>query len=378
MSTAHTRLAGVFFEPSTTLLLLGDVLLLILACYRSQSFSLAVHEQVAQEAENSPINVYAAVVIPIAGSVMLLALFFFLDKMFYFLVVLFGLSAFTSMMMFVHPTVVQARRYLFPRLAEEQTFSIRGRSCRLPVFDLLVCGACAGLVVAGWLLTYHWVFVDLLAVALAVQAIATLRLPNLMVSTLLLCVFFVYDVFWVFISPLIFGKSVMVEVAIGVTSGSIPLPMLILVPKFLSSGNGLLGLGDIVLPGIVLAYLFRCDFTKATQIAPNRRLRLTEVLAVDYGYFVPCLCGYAIGLVVTFAALAIMQLGQPALLYLVPSTLGTALVLAAKRGELAQMWRQKAPEREPEETSSDEEAPGGQQETDVEMQRVPVVAEEDK
>jgi signal peptide peptidase-like protein 2B len=219
--------------------------------------------------------------------------------------------------------------------------------------------------------------VDLLAVALAVQAIATLRLPNLMVSTLLLCVFFVYDVFWVFISPLIFGKSVMVEVAIGVTSGSIPLPMLVLVPKFLSSGNGLLGLGDIVLPGIVLAYLFRSDFAKATQSAPNRRLKLTEVLAVEKGYFVPCLCGYAIGLVVTFAALAIMQLGQPALLYLVPSTLGTALVIAAIRGELAQMWRQKTPEREPEETSSDEEAPGGQ-EADVEMQRVPVAAEEDK
>ncbi len=90
MSTAFDRLAGVFFEPSTTLLLLGDVLLLVLAAYRSQSFSLAVHEQVAHEAESSHLNVYAAVAIPLVGSAVLVALFFFLDKMFLFLVLLFG------------------------------------------------------------------------------------------------------------------------------------------------------------------------------------------------------------------------------------------------------------------------------------------------
>ncbi len=279
--------------------------------------------------------------------------------------------------MFAHPTVVAGRRWLFPQLAEEQTFALRGRTCRLALFDLLVCGACAGLVVAGWLLTYHWAFVDLLAVAMAVQAVATLRLPNLMVSTLLLCVFFVYDVFWVFVSPLLFGgKSVMVEVAVGVTSSSIPLPMLVLVPKFLSGGSGLLGLGDIVLPGILLAFLFRCDFAKATKaVGSARRLRLTEVLAVPQGYFAPCLCGYATGLVLTFAALAVTQLGRPALLYLVPSTLGTALLLAHRRGELGEMWRQKTPEPAHDATSSDEEEAAV---TDVEMQRLPDAAEEDK
>jgi hypothetical protein len=68
--------------------------------------------------------------------------------------------------------------------------------------------------IAGWLATKHWFFVDILATAMAVQAVATLRLPNLLIATVLLCVFFLYDVFWVFLSPWLFGgKSVMVEVS---------------------------------------------------------------------------------------------------------------------------------------------------------------------
>ncbi len=88
--SAFERLCFVFLEPSTTLLLVAVVAILVLASYRSQSFSLALQDIVAHEAETSTLNVYAAIAIPIAGSLMLLALFFFLDMMYYFLVVLFG------------------------------------------------------------------------------------------------------------------------------------------------------------------------------------------------------------------------------------------------------------------------------------------------
>ncbi len=276
------------------------------------------------------------------------------------LITFFG-SAVGSTMIFVHPTVVASRRALFPRLPEQRTWQIRGRACGVGAsIDAVVCGVIAVGCAVGWLLTKYWVLVDFLAVAMAVQAIATLRVPSLKVAALLLIVFFIYDVFWVFLSPFLFsGKSVMVEVAVGVTGASIPLPMLILVPKFFSNGSGLLGLGDIVLPGILLAFLFRHDFETTKRSIPNRVLSLIEILPVRGGYFVPCLTGYAIGLVVTFAALAITQLGQPALLYLVPFTLGPALILAAKRGELGAMWR-----RKPEEAISDDE----KESKDVEMQ----------
>ncbi len=44
------------------------------------------------------------------------------------------------------------------------------------------------------------------------------------------------------------------------------------------------------------------------------------------------------GLVLTFVALALMRAGQPALLYLVPCTLLTVLLLAWRRGDLGAMW----------------------------------------
>jgi len=47
---------------------------------------------------------------------------------------------------------------------------------------------------------------------------------------------------------------------------------------------------------------------------------------------------YGLGLLVTFAALAIMGTGQPALLYIVPLTLGTAVIVGWQRKELRQLW----------------------------------------
>lgn len=47
---------------------------------------------------------------------------------------------------------------------------------------------------------------------------------------------------------------------------------------------------------------------------------------------------YGIGLLVTFVALALMQMGQPALLYLVPCTLLTSFAVALWRKELAMFW----------------------------------------
>ncbi|KAG7250177.1 hypothetical protein CRUP_015329 [Coryphaenoides rupestris] len=47
---------------------------------------------------------------------------------------------------------------------------------------------------------------------------------------------------------------------------------------------------------------------------------------------------YGIGLLLTFVALAVMKMGQPALLYLVPCTLLTSLAVALWRRELPQFW----------------------------------------
>lgn len=56
------------------------------------------------------------------------------------------------------------------------------------------------------------------------------------------------------------------------------------------------------------------------------------------GYYPIGLIGYLIGLTAANAAVALMQMGQPALLYLVPAIMGPVIALAWRRGELADWW----------------------------------------
>merc|ERR1711937_393859 len=99
--------------------------------------------------------------------------------------------------------------------------------------------------------------------------------------------------------------------------------MLLRIPSFGDplGRDRMLGFGDIALPGLLISYLRRHDMR-------SDRSGCT-------GYFVPAVVGYFIGLCVTILALLIMQMGQPALLYLVPGTLGTTLLIASRRGEVA-------------------------------------------
>ncbi|KAM6467306.1 signal peptide peptidase-like 2B isoform 2-T2 [Liasis olivaceus] len=180
---------------------------------------------------------------------------------------------------------------------------------------------------------WAWILQDALGIAFCLYMLKTIRLPTFKGCTLLLLVLFVYDVFFVFITPYLTksGESIMVEVAAGPTDSSTreKLPMVLKVPRLNFSPLALcdrpfslLGFGDILVPGLLVAYCHRFDI----QVQSSRV------------YFVACTIGYGIGLLVTFAALAWMQKGQPALLYLVPCTLLTSLLVALWRQELAMFW----------------------------------------
>lgn len=55
-------------------------------------------------------------------------------------------------------------------------------------------------------------------------------------------------------------------------------------------------------------------------------------------YFAPLVVAYAVGLLMANVAVYVMNMGQPALLYLVPCTLGTMSVLGWRRQELRALW----------------------------------------
>ena len=48
--------------------------------------------------------------------------------------------------------------------------------------------------------------------------------------------------------------------------------------------------------------------------------------------------GYAVGLLLANIMVVVMHMGQPALLYLVPCTLGLVTILAFQRGDLSELW----------------------------------------
>ena len=72
-----------------------------------------------------------------------------------------------------------------------------------------------------------------------------------------------------------------------------------------------------------------------------RRFDLTHRFGLAGGYFLPCIVGYGTGLLTTYCALWFSWFGdqgQPALLYLVPGTLGTVTLLALSRGQWQGLW----------------------------------------
>lgn len=56
-------------------------------------------------------------------------------------------------------------------------------------------------------------------------------------------------------------------------------------------------------------------------------------------YFWAVIGGYLAGIVVTFGVNAVTRAGQPALLYLVPFTLGAVILTAEKRKEFSKVWQ---------------------------------------
>ena len=124
-----------------------------------------------------------------------------------------------------------------------------------------------------------------------------------------------------------------------------PLPMLFTIPRIgdYSGGSSLLGLGDIVLPGLLLSFAARYDEAKqligASHSPRSPREPESSCCGKRNGYFVPAVIAYAVGLAMANIAVYVMRMGQPALLYLVPCCLGIIVYLGWKRGELSEFWQ---------------------------------------
>ncbi|CAL9782019.1 unnamed protein product [Musa acuminata subsp. burmannicoides] len=277
------------------------------------------------EKETVEIKAVGAISFVIVASAFLVLLFFFMSYSFVLLlIVLFCIAGSQGL----HACLLSIILRVFKGCRQmRKNIPIFGEVTILSIVLLPFCFAFA----ISWAINRHsphsWIGQDILGISLMITVLRVLQLPNIKVASLLLCCAFFYDIFWVFISPLIFHESVMIAVATGNKAGGESIPMLLRMPRFFDPWGGyqMIGFGDIILPGLLIAFSHRFD--KSTK------------KGILNGYFVWLIIGYAFGLSLTYLVFFLMNgHGQPALLYLVPCTLGLTVVLGGIRGELSNLW----------------------------------------
>ncbi|CAL8092666.1 unnamed protein product [Calicophoron daubneyi] len=204
-----------------------------------------------------------------------------------------------------------------------------------------------GIVIAAgigfwYFITRHWIANNCVGMTLSVLAVEFIRLNKFMNGFLLLGGLFFYDIFWVF------GTGVMVSVA-----KTLEAPIKVTFPRdiFESGINGknmaLLGLGDIVIPGIFVAMLLRFDKSL------NRQGK--------HQYFSVGFVAYIVGLLATFLVMHAFKAAQPALLYLVPTCLGAPVAMAWMKGDLQRLLEYRdVPDKEDEKDCSSKSDANGE------------------
>lgn len=181
------------------------------------------------------------------------------------------------------------------------------------------------LIILIWYQTENFIITNFLVFCFVVCGISMVKIRSLKVILFVTIGFLLYDVWWVFISPLFFGKSVM-EVAAKAASTKIPAAMT--APSTPSPANqfyegaSLLGAGDIMLPGIVLDFFIRFDCSYQTNL-------------FEFSFV-----GYIFGLFLAWVMVFVMRKGQPALLWIFPSILIPTLIRAKVTNVLGILWRE--------------------------------------
>jgi minor histocompatibility antigen H13 len=206
----------------------------------------------------------------------------------------------------------------------------------------IICLILASPVAVHYYRTRSWLANNVLAAALGLSAIDLLALGDFQSGAILLSGLFFYDIFWVFGSKSVFGTNVMVAVAKNFEG-----PIKLVFPRFLGASSqdmSMLGLGDIVIPGLFIALMLRFD---ARDVSP------TDPLPRRLPYFAAVMCAYVLGLITTVVAMNVFLAAQPALLYLVPACLLTALAMAACKGELKMLWNYSEEDEEEEKGAAD-------------------------
>lgn len=214
---------------------------------------------------------------------------------------------------------------------------------KVSVFELLG-GVVGASMAAGYIFSKNWIINNLFGVSFCLMGIKMIGLSSYKTGAIMLIGLFFYDVFWVFGSKAIFGSNVMVSVATGVEA-----PIKLMFPRHLGGcgdlKHSMLGLGDIAVPGLFIAFLAKWDAVKMGEKASSSFVYLNTVMVA-----------YVLSLVTTVAIMLFFNHAQPALLYIVPYILIASCFTALARGEFKELWSFEIPdETQPEKDAATKE-----------------------
>ncbi|KAF2017235.1 hypothetical protein BU24DRAFT_146517 [Aaosphaeria arxii CBS 175.79] len=224
-----------------------------------------------------------------------------------------------------------------------------------------------------------WYLTNLMGFGFSYGALQLMSPTTFGTGSLILCALFFYDIYFVFFTPMMVTVAKSLDVPIKLV---FPRPSPPDAPSSAAS-HAMLGLGDVVLPGIMIGLALRFDLF----VFYLRKQKLVKRAGVDgqdhetvekakyfslagrwsdhfwthslFGrplfkssstsrqeqpftfpkvYFKASLTGYILGMLATLGVMQIWGHAQPALLYLVPGVLGSLWLTALVRGELGLMW----------------------------------------
>lgn len=351
--TAENRFKWKGLQPNFHLLLLASLSVYIGSLNAVWSFTTSISENDGKEGGKSSAQVLQsedAYWFPVVGSCALLGLYWTLK----YLGTDWVKTAITCWVIFLCTCGLGKNLEFIVAMVKQKTLTT---ICKIPYVDeeltlMSIIGMLIGGVMSFCYLNWkHFLINNVFGVSFCLLGIRMIALPKFKVGFIMLVGLFFYDIFWVFGSKSVFGANVMVSVATGIEA-----PIKLMFPReFGGCGmlrNSMLGLGDIVVPGLFICLLAKWDAH-----------RMSEKKCESFVYLNSVMVAYILSLVTTVGIMLFFNHAQPALLYIVPYILIAAFVVAIWRGELKELFafeiaddaeEEKTNVKEPTETKSEE------------------------
>ena len=282
-------------------------------------------KEVQQASDIKWYHIFYAVIF---GSCLLVSIYLFRK---YILIILNILIGFESWLCVHYATlyfIIQIGKHIFSNLKHRE---MNHKKCII-LFDMtsyeIISSFISAIIIMFYFITRHWILNDIICFCLAFTSLSFIILKSFMLCFICLFLFFLYDTFWVFYSEKIFKENVMV-----VAATSIQIPIKIEFPILFSNNPikncMLLGLGDILLPGVVIKYCRRFDLIRQKIGIKYKGMSFYKFNMLLYYLSV------TLAMVMMFA----FNHGQPVLFYLSPIFIFGLTIKAYNEKCLLDFWK---------------------------------------